>query len=133
MSDTYRGSCLCGQVCFRLDGSFERFFLCHCERCRKGSGSAHAANLFSQAMGITWLAGQDRVRHFNLPQTRHSRAFCENCGSALPWSLGRMLVVPAGCLDTALDRVPDAHLFVASRAHWDHDLAALPAFAGLPS
>ena len=133
MGDLHSGSCLCGQVRFRVDGAVERFFLCHCERCRKGSGSAHGANLFSSTMSITWLSGQDSVRLFNLPQTRHSRAFCESCGSALPWSQGRMLVVPAGCLDTALDRVPDAHLFMASRAHWDHDLAALPAFAGMPA
>ena len=39
------GSCLCGEVRFEVTGDFERFFLCHCGRCRKDTGSAHAANL----------------------------------------------------------------------------------------
>lgn len=43
----YSGSCLCGEVTFEIEGDFEDFYLCHCERCRKDTGSAHAANLFS--------------------------------------------------------------------------------------
>ena len=37
----HRGSCLCGKVTFEIEGNFEQFFLCHCERCRKDTGSAH--------------------------------------------------------------------------------------------
>lgn len=47
MSDKHLGACLCGAVRFEVDGAFDRFYLCHCESCRKDSGSAHAANLFS--------------------------------------------------------------------------------------
>jgi hypothetical protein len=46
MSNTYSGSCLCGEIRFEIEGEFERFYLCHCEYCRKDTGSAHAANLF---------------------------------------------------------------------------------------
>src|SRR3546814_4762414 len=35
---------------------------------------------------------------------------------------GKLLVVPAGSLDTSVANHPDAHLFVASSANWDHDL-----------
>jgi hypothetical protein len=34
--------------------------------------------------------------------------------------------------DGPLDARPDAHLIVASRAAWDHDLASLPTFERLP-
>ena len=46
MSNTYSGSCLCGEIRFEIEGEFELFYLCHCEYCRKDTGSAHAANLF---------------------------------------------------------------------------------------
>ena len=51
MGTTHSGTCLCGAVRFEISGSFERFYLCHCSRCRKGSGSAHAANLFFERGG----------------------------------------------------------------------------------
>ena len=49
MSNRHSGACLCGAVHFEIEGDFERFFLCHCEYCRKDTGSAHAANLFRPA------------------------------------------------------------------------------------
>jgi len=52
MSNTYAGSCLCGEVRFEIEGEFERFYLCHCEFCRKDTGSAHAANLFSSTAAL---------------------------------------------------------------------------------
>ena len=135
MSQQHSGSCLCGAVRFTVTGAFERFYLCHCEYCRKDTGSAHGANLFSSTAQLQWLSGQEQVRTFNLPSTRHSRSFCVVCGSALPSLLGegRMLVVPAGGLDSELHTRPDAHLFVASKAAWDEGLETLPRMAQFPS
>lgn len=135
MSENHCGSCLCGQVRFEVEGAFERFFLCHCGRCRKDTGSAHAANLFSSTARLKWLAGQDKVTLFQLPSTRHARCFCASCGSALPYERpgGAGLVVPAGSLDSELRTRPDAHIFAASRAGWDDRLETFPSFAGFPS
>ena len=135
MSNRYSGSCLCGQVRFEIDGEFERFYLCHCEYCRKDTGSAHAANLFSASATLKWLSGEDEVRHFNLPSTRHSRSFCDTCGSALPMVQmgGKLVVVPAGSLDSAVRVKPDAHIFVASRAGWDEALEKVTSVEGFPS
>ena len=135
MSQLHSGSCLCGAVRYTVDGEFERFYLCHCEYCRKDTGSAHGANLFSSSARLHWQSGGDQVRTYNLPSTRHTRSFCPRCGSALPTQLGegRMLVVPAGSLDSALNLRPDAHLFVASKAAWDQDLEQLPKMAQFPS
>ena len=84
MSEKHRGACLCGAVRFEVAGNFERFYLCHCQHCRKDTGSAHAANLFSSTATLRWLSGEDQVRVFNLPATRHRHSFCATCGSALP-------------------------------------------------
>lgn len=132
MSTQHFGSCLCGEVRFRVDGAFERFYLCHCAHCRKDTGSSHAANLFAASARLEWLSGQDKVATYNLPQTRHTRCFCTVCGSAMPHVAGAFTVVPAGCLDTDFAAAPDAHIFVASKAAWDRDLADLPAFDALP-
>lgn len=133
MQTEHLGSCLCGAVRFKVTGAFERFYLCHCSHCRKDTGSAHGANLFSSTARLEWLSGQDHVSTFNLPQTRHTRCFCSTCGSALPFASPKILVVPAGSLDTAPGIVPDANVFVASRAAWDRDLALAPSFDAFPS
>lgn len=134
MAETHTGSCLCGAVRFEITGAFEHFFLCHCSRCRKGSGSAHGANLFAANAAITWRAGEDKVTSFALVGTRHARSFCATCGAALPsvQMNGQLLVVPAGSLDTPLTMRPDAHINVASRADWDCALQDAPSFDDLP-
>ncbi|HZR34444.1 MAG TPA: GFA family protein [Nevskia sp.] len=135
MDNQYAGSCLCGAVRFEVDGVFERFYLCHCGHCRKDTGSAHAANLFSPNAVLRWLGGEDKVTRFDLPGTRHSRSFCSICGSALPGLQmdGQLLVVPAGSLDCEVVLKPDAHLFMASRANWDEDLERVPKMDRLPA
>lgn len=132
MDKQHLGSCLCGEIRFRLDGEFERFFLCHCSHCRRDTGSAHAANLFSSTATLEWISGQDKLNTYRLPQTRHARCFCSICGSAMPYAMKGMVVVPAGCLDTDPARTPDAHIFMASKAPWDRDLAGLSAFDTFP-
>lgn len=129
-----KGSCLCGEVRYEVDGGFDSFYLCHCQHCRKDTGSAHAANLFSTTASLYWLAGRDNVRQFQLPATRHIKSFCTNCGSALPslQGQGELLVVPAGSLDEPLSQKPDAHLFMGSRADWDEGLESIPRLDGLP-
>ena len=133
-AETARGGCLCGAVSFEVSGAFESFFLCHCSRCRKGTGSAHGANLFSTSATIAWLSGEARVKTYRLPGTRHQRSFCAECGSALPRVQPEdgLLVVPAGSLDTEVTIRPDAHICCASRAKWDAGLEDVPALDGLP-
>ncbi len=127
METHHAGGCLCGAVRFEIEGAFDRFFLCHCSRCRNGTGSANASNLFSDPARLTWLSGAEQVRSFTVAGARHSRSFCAICGSALPQQqpTGR-LEVPAGSLDSPVSLRPVAHIFCGSRADWDHDLEAVP-------
>ncbi|MGE4339796.1 MAG: GFA family protein [Pigmentiphaga sp.] len=134
MTQSTEGSCLCAAVRFRIEGAFESFFLCHCGRCRKDTGSAHGANLFSSTARLEWLAGERLVRTYRLPDTRHEKSFCGTCGSSLPRvqeGVG-MLVVPAGSLDDTIEVRPNAHIFVAHRATWDEDLGSLPMIKTFP-
>jgi len=134
MIDKHVGTCLCGEIRFEVVGDFEQFFLCHCARCRKDTGSAHAANLFSSTATLHWLSGETKIKTFRLPSTRHERSFCSECGSAVPnmQMNGALLVVPAGSLDSAIAIRPDAHICVASAANWDRNLESVPRLEGLP-
>jgi len=127
------GSCLCGTVRFKVEGAFDSLYLCHCQHCKKDTGSAHAANLFSQSAKLSWQSGADAVTTFTLPGTRHSRSFCKFCGSALPnTQAAGVLIVPAGSLDTDVSILPTAHIFSSSKAHWEEASEEVPTFEKLP-
>lgn len=129
----YSGSCLCGTVSFEIEGDFDSFYLCHCQYCQKDTGSAHAANLFSQSAELVWRSGADAVTSFTLPGTRHNKSFCKLCGSAVPGTqIAGLLVVPAGCLDTEISMVPTAHIFLSKKAAWAAELGEVPECEGLP-
>jgi hypothetical protein len=134
MTSIAAGSCLCGDVKFEISGAFENFFLCHCKRCRKDTGSAHAANLFSSTATLNWVSGLENVQTYRVPGSRHEKSFCTRCGSAVPsvHLQGALLVVPAGSLDSAIDVRPSAHICLASRAEWDAGLEDIPKFNDLP-
>ena len=135
MDEKMLGSCLCGEVSFKIGCTIDSFFLCHCKFCQKDTGSAHAANLFCRNSNFNWLSGEELVKSFHLPSTRHTKSFCSNCGSAVP-SVQRELkfvVVPAGSLDSPLNLKPNAHLFMSSKANWEKNLGELQMFEELPT
>jgi hypothetical protein len=134
MTKSYQGSCLCGIVRFEFIGTFDSFFLCHCQYCQKDTGSAHASNLFAKGADVNWISGKEWVESFTLPSTRHAKSFCRCCGSALPHKEmdGQLLVIPAGSLDCDVDIAPNAHIFCASRAKWDNELEEIKKIDHLP-
>jgi hypothetical protein len=131
---TLSGGCLCGAVRYTVNGEAQRFYHCHCSRCRKASGTGHASNLFVQGT-LTWTSGEELVRTFKLPEAaRFANSFCEVCGSRMPRFIEKvgMVFIPAGSLDDEPDIRPQARIFLDSRAQWSCDEAALPGFQQYP-
>ncbi|GAA5194739.1 GFA family protein [Ferrimonas gelatinilytica] len=136
MTTVTRGSCLCGEVTYELRGHIGLFQYCHCSRCRKFTGSAHASNLFVQPEQLVWLSGESLVRRFEPQTSKHfATAFCQQCGSSLPWlsKSGKAMVVPAGSLDADPGIRPLQSIHFASRAPWYVSPDALPAYDRLPT
>ncbi|GAA6137714.1 GFA family protein [Arenicella sp. 4NH20-0111] len=120
MSDTLKGSCLCGDVNYSLKDDFKAFYQCHCKQCQQLTGSAFASNLFTDTDNIDWVSGADRVKVYEHPSREFSNAFCLGCGSALPFlnKSKSALIVPAGSLIDAPAIVPQANIFVSEEACW---------------
>lgn len=130
-STSTRGSCVCQAVKFELTGAFRFFRYCHCHRCRKRSGSAHAANVLVMKDQLTWTAGESEVQTFELETAASwGNAFCRCCGSGLPWLTrnGRAYVAPAGSFDDAPSQRPTENIFFESRAPWYENPADLTVF-----
>lgn len=128
------GSCLCGAIAYAVDGDYRGFYHCHCQRCRKVTGTGHASNLMIGTNAVTWLRGEDKLHRYDVPGAeRFASVFCIDCGSYLPRvspSAG-LVAVPAGSLDHDPGLMPEARIFSASRAAWSCS-DELPSFDEYP-
>lgn len=114
-------SCLCGAATYEMDLPAERLVNCHCSRCRKATGTAHASNLVVRKDAFRWIVGAENVRRYDLPSARSfATCCCEKCGSPLPHHTrsGREVIVPAGSLDSDPQSTPELHICWSSRAAW---------------
>lgn len=130
------GSCLCGQVSYRVKGPERVFQYCHCSRCRKTTGSAHASNIIVDPDQFEWTAGENHVGRYEHPEAKHfAVSFCTRCGSTLPWltKSGRSVVVPAGSLDEDPGIRPRHNIFLARKAPWYVTADTILQYEALPT
>ncbi len=127
-----QGGCLCGGVRFEIAKAIGPFELCHCNRCRKVSGSAFVAGLGVSAEGFRFLAGRELITTYEAPlldrPPLYTTSFCSRCGSPVPapdpgepW-----FEVPAGTLEVDPGLRPDKHIFVELKAPWTEIADDLP-------
>ncbi len=133
---TFAGSCLCGSVAYEIRGEPWRFYHCHCERCRKASGTGHASNiLMRNPSSVTWTAGESLLTYYKVPEAkRFATNFCSNCGSLMPRVAPDLsfVAIPAGTLDHEPDVRPEARIFQDSRAEWSCDDSGIPGYDQYP-
>ncbi|MHB1299676.1 MAG: GFA family protein [Burkholderiales bacterium] len=118
---TLKGSCLCGSVRYEASGDPQRFYHCHCQRCRKATGTGHASNILMAGAKLIFTKGEDLLKLYKVPEAqRFSRQFCSQCGAAMPRTSGSAdrVVIPAGSLDEEPHIRPQARIFWDSRADW---------------
>ena len=73
------GGCLCGRIRYRVTGDpFVHY--CHCDMCRRATGSAFAVLAWVPSAAVSWLGQEPRYRQSS-PLAK--RGFCQACGSPL--------------------------------------------------
>lgn len=130
-----KGSCLCSAVKYEVSGDPQRFYHCHCSRCRKSSGTGHATNLIVSDASLEVTAGESLLKQYKVPESKlFARQFCSHCGSPVARFVPEMdaVVVPAGSLDDEIPIKPQARIFWDSRAEWSCDGDGLPRYAEFP-
>ena len=120
-SEPIAGSCLCGAIKFEVKPPFAAFRYCHCGRCQKASGSAHAANMLVPEAQFRWLAGESLVKRFDMPGAKRFAVwFCPQCGTRMPHKIKTTenMLIPAGVLDGDPGMRPENSIFWKSKAAW---------------
>jgi hypothetical protein len=135
-ADGVRGSCLCGDVHYVIDGPASAARHCHCGRCRRGRAAAHASNLVVASGALRFTGGEDRFRRYKVPEARYfTQCFCARCGGKVPTvDLDRgIAIVPLGGLDDPPPIEPAEHIWTADVPAWSGIHDALPQRPGPPS
>ena len=133
MSPSLTGGCLCGAVRYEYAGAPGPAAYCHCEDCRKCTGSAFNVGMRVEAASFRVVAG--RARGFTKSAdsgNRLTRHFCQDCGSPLYTSSpvhAEFVYVKAGSLDDPSLVHPDHQSWTKSRVPWAAIDPDLPSFA----
>ena len=115
------GQCLCGAFRFEIDGPVGEVRLCHCDLCRRASGTAFSANACIPIKRYRLVDGMDVVREYE-SSPGANRAFCSRCGSPV---FARVKADPEyirirlGTLSREAQATITAHVWVGSKASWD--------------
>jgi len=127
MTDTLKGSCLCGGVEYELREP-EGMGVCHCTRCQRWTGSS-LSGVVVDPSNFRITKGQDLVTRYESEFA--PRHFCSHCGSSLYDDLGDKYFVAAGLM-RELNMEPSFHLQVAYKAGWETIGDQAPQFAENP-
>lgn len=131
----FTGSCICGSVRYAITGEPRVFFLCHCGRCRKSSGTGHASNIILKPETAEWTTGEALLGTFKVPDAERFRTvFCKQCGSPMPRVAPDLsvAVIPAGSLDSEPPLSPTAHIMWDSKASWSCEAVGIPTWPEYP-
>lgn len=135
MTQTFTGGCLCGAVRYSCSAEPAMAGHCHCEDCRRSSGSGHSSHLAVPDASVSLtgeVAAYVRPANSGNIVTRH---FCPTCGAALfstNSAMPGMMFLRASSLDDLEVFKPQMHVFVSRAASWDHRHDELPVFAEMP-
>lgn len=126
------GSCLCGAVRFQIDGQYSPIGQCHCYKCRKVTGAAAEAAMFTAATNLRWVEGQDQIVKYVMPDGHWKSDFCGTCGSPMPHLSGdgELYWVPAGLLDDDPEVEVTVHIYVDGKASWETIGGDAPQYPG---
>jgi hypothetical protein len=127
------GGCFCGKVRYAIDSPLKSARSCHCSRCRKAFSGAGSAYAEVEPDSFRWTEGEALVSRYE-SHPAWGLCFCSTCGSTLcGWHEGVVHGVTLGTIDGDPGIQIDMHIFVGSRAPWDHIGGTAPRFEGPPS
>lgn len=118
-----QGHCYCGKVTFNVTGEPFRMAACHCNACRRLSGTGHLVQAFFKKEQVE-IKGE--TKSYDSPadsgniRTRH---FCPECGSRLfsenakfPDTIG----IAVGAFNASDWFNPQIAIYTAERPIWDY-------------
>ncbi|MCA9641482.1 MAG: GFA family protein [Myxococcales bacterium] len=127
------GGCFCGRVRYEIGAPLLNARSCHCSRCRKAFSGAGSAYAEIAPGSLVWVEGVESLTRYE-SSPGWGLCFCRVCGTTLCGIHdGSVHGVTLGSVDGDPGVQISMHIFVASRAPWDHIGGDAPRFNEFPT
>ena len=120
----FTGGCLCGAIKYEVAGEPIRTLNCHCDDCRRATGSSFGTYVFVNESDLTILQGAPKFfEHSTDSGATMTKQFCANCGIQLFGKGSRgagMIHIKVGTIDDASFVRPAMDIFVSKKLPFVH-------------
>lgn len=117
-----KGHCHCGAVQFEVEGEPLRMAQCHCNACRRLTGTGHVVHAFFKSDQVK-ISGETKVfESISDAGNKRYRHFCPVCGSTLFSINSRapdVTGIAVGTFDNSDWYRPQVMLYAKERPAWD--------------
>ncbi|WP_038167225.1 GFA family protein [Verrucomicrobium sp. BvORR106] len=123
----FTGGCLCGKTRYEAAGSPHDITHCHCEDCRRSSGSAFVTWASFRSADFAFTSGDPKT----LEWASRFRGFCPECGTPLTFQAepgADDVAVTVASLDEPGVVIPADHTWTQDRLPWIHLDDGLPEY-----
>lgn len=124
----YRGGCSCGAVRFAIR-DYLYALVCHCDACKKRTGSAFGVSVVVEDADILELRGAmttyTRIAESGRPVPYD---FCPTCGTTIRWRIEKFrdrTIFAGGAFDDIGDLAPAGEMYMESALDWARPRCAL--------
>ena len=131
----FNGSCLCGSVNYKSNSDPLVIQNCHCDQCRKATGSVYLTNLFIKEENFEITGEVNNYTHLSDAGNNMTKYFCPNCGSQVfGKNSGRpgIITIRAGTVNEKDIIKPIRNLFLKSKVPSTPINSNLEACEGMP-
>ncbi len=129
------GQCLCGKVKYTISAAPRVMSQCHCDDCRKSTGTGHASNAFFKENDVHISGVTSSYVSAADSGSTITRYFCPKCGSHLFGTLSgvkNVIAVAVGTVDDSSWFKPSAIVYNKRKPLWDFMDKSIPTFEEMP-
>jgi len=122
MTKRLRGKCLCGAVTYVAEGPPIIVAQCHCEECRRLSGTGHAVGAMFASAAVSVSGETNAFSYFSDKGSKVTKVFCATCGSPIYGKNTGMpdnLTLTLGTMDDAAGLEVEVVIYERDKPHWD--------------
>lgn len=127
------GGCFCSAVTYEVDGELCKGRACHCSKCRRvfsGASSVYAELV--PGSRFRWTTGEELLSTYSSAEG-WAVGFCSRCGSTLCGLFeGAVHGLTLGSVSGDPGVEIEMHLFMGSKAPWDHVGGDAPKYEEYP-
>ena len=115
--------CCCGKTTLETEGEPRSNVICHCDNCKKRTGSAFGHAAYFKKEQVSNISGPLSCYELHHEEQNHDqqRYFCASCGTTLYWLVSdrpHVIGVAGGCFSQSPLLMPTISASESNRCSW---------------